>query len=108
MPFEILISIILAGSCATLALLLWQAKSALTNTQESLQKAFDVAVRAEERAVKSEQILNDFLAKPIQNMIPVSTIDTITQAIVQSLNQTLTAPMEVPIFPREKNPKEPK
>jgi len=114
MNFELL-CIVLAASTAVLGLLYFQTKSALehaqyetSEAQEDLSKALDAASRADERSEETKKLIEDLKARPVQVMIPHDAINIMTNAILQNLSQSLNAPMEVPIFPREKPPQEPK
>lgn len=112
MYFEIAAIAVLAAAVAVLGLLLKQAKNSLSLEQgasfearEALQKALDAAVRADERVEASEKAMKEFMAKPVQAFIPQGSIEMMTQALIQSLSQSLNAPAEVPIFPRQNPPK---
>lgn len=107
MYFEVSVIITLSVISAVLGLLLLQTRKMLLSETETATKALESALRADERAAEQEKLLHEFMEKPVQAFIPQGSIELMTKALVQSLAQTLNAPMEIPIFPREKPPEKP-
>jgi hypothetical protein len=87
----------------TLALFLFEALRSLAAKKTEL-------AQSQFREKTFEQFRDDFAKRPVQAVIPRDAIDILGRAIIQDiiqyLAQSMGGPMEVPIFPRDPQPKE--
>lgn len=83
----------------TLALFLFEALRSLAAKKTEL-------AQSQFREKTFEQFRDDFAKRPVQAVIPHDAIDILGRAIIQYLAQSMGGPMEVPIFPRDPQPKD--
>ena len=111
MNLELILIMILSASSAVLLLLLLFMIFVNLGAKDNLNKALDAVSRSDKRAEEIETAYKDMMTRPIQVMTSKEMLDGIGHAlseiIVSHLNTMMSGPMEVPIFPRGEDPKEP-
>ena len=97
------IIIVLASLSSVLAVFVWELRRDLNAAHRALDNALDAAERADYRC----SLYDEAMHRPIQAILPPDSARSMAGMILEYLEHEFNGgPMEMPIVPRDKGPKE--